>query len=70
MYIALIIFNVICPYFEDIPVKSCNAILEGIKVPTMREVEWFCTGGHYEECPTYLEKEKEVQKIYRDSKRG
>ena len=37
---------------------------EGIKVPTKREVDWFCLGGHYEECPTYIEKEKEVRKIY------
>lgn len=53
-----------CPYYEDIPVKSCNAVLEGIKVPTIRGIEWFCLGGHYEECSTYVEKEKEVKGFY------
>lgn len=52
-----------CPYYEDIPVKSCNAVLEGIKVPTKREIEWFCLGGHYEECETYITKEKEVKEF-------
>ncbi|MBI5755651.1 MAG: hypothetical protein HZA12_01885 [Nitrospirae bacterium] len=50
-----------CPYYEDNPVRSCNAVNEGIKVPTKRDADWFCLGGHYEECPTYIEKEKEVR---------
>ena len=52
-----------CPYYEDVPVKSCGAVLEGIKVPTEREMRWFCTGGHYKKCPVYInriKKEKEV----------
>lgn len=54
-----------CTYYEDIPVKSCNAVLEGIKVPTKRETEWFCLEGHYRDCPTYIEKEKEVRDFYK-----
>ncbi len=52
-----------CPYYEENPVKSCNAVLEGIKVPTEREIRWFCTGGHYKKCPVYIDrinKDKEV----------
>lgn len=56
-----------CPYYEDIPVKSCNAVLEGIKVPTKREIEWFCLGGQHKVCPTYIEREKEVRDFYKRS---
>lgn len=56
-----------CPYYEEIPVKSCNAVLDGIKVPTIREIEWFCLEGHYAECPTYIVKEKEVKDFYNKS---
>ncbi|MBI5746435.1 MAG: hypothetical protein HZA13_05480 [Nitrospirae bacterium] len=52
-----------CPYYEDVPVKSCGAVLEGIKVPTEGEVKRFCKGGHYRRCPTFInriKKEKEV----------
>lgn len=47
-----------CPYYEDVPVKGCNAVLEGIKVPSEREINWFCLGGHYEECSIYINKER------------
>ena len=50
-----------CSYYEDKPVKSCNAVLNGIKVPTRRETELFCLSGRYDKCPTFIEKEKEVR---------
>jgi len=57
-----------CPYYEERPVRCCNAILSGIKVPTDREVEWFCLGGHYQDCPTYISREKGVNESYKTSK--
>lgn len=51
-----------CPYYEDLPVKSCNAVTEGIKVPTKREIERFCLGD-YDGCPIYINREKEVMGV-------
>lgn len=56
-----------CLYYEEFPVKSCSAVLHGIKVPSKREIEWFCLGGHYEECLTFIEREREVKNFYKRS---
>lgn len=50
-----------CPYYEDIPVKSCNAVMEGIKVPTKREIDKFCLGS-YEECSLYVNRETNIER--------
>jgi hypothetical protein len=53
-----------CQYFQEFPVMRCCAFLKGLKLPTQAEREKFCQHGlKYLECPTYVRKEKDLQKI-------
>jgi hypothetical protein len=53
-----------CPYFQEQPVIRCCAFLKGLKLPTAAEREKCCLNGiKYFECPTYVRKEKDLQKI-------
>jgi hypothetical protein len=53
-----------CQYFQEIPVIRCCAFLKGLKLPTKTERDKLCLNGvKYLECPTYIKKEKDLQKI-------
>ena len=53
-----------CEYLQDNPVVRCCAFLRGLKVPTKAERDKLCMNGvKYLKCPTYVRKEKDVEKI-------
>ena len=53
-----------CHYYQDSPVVRCCAFLHGLKLPTRAEREKFCLHGALcVKCPTYIKKEKDLQKV-------
>ncbi len=53
-----------CLYYQEVPVNRCCAFLRGLKLPTKAEQDKLClNGAKYLECPTYVKKEKDLQKI-------
>ncbi len=53
-----------CQYIQKNPVLRCWAFLKGLKLPTRVELDTYCLNGvKYLGCPTYIKKEKDLQKI-------
>ncbi|OGL38910.1 MAG: hypothetical protein A3C43_01960 [Candidatus Schekmanbacteria bacterium RIFCSPHIGHO2_02_FULL_38_11] len=49
-----------CPYYSDEPIKICKAFLEGIKMPSKKEIKEYCLSENYEKCVFFQKKEKDI----------
>lgn len=49
-----------CLYFSEEPIKICKAFLEGIKMPSKKEIKEYCLSENYKNCIFYQKKEKEI----------